>query len=89
MKKLIKVILLFLSIILMFYIIDRMEIAHAATLLNISNSNSTLNNNTLILNNMNQNSTLPYANNSIPEDDESGSISSLPDKCLGSALCPD
>jgi hypothetical protein len=73
----------------MFSIIDRMEITHAMTLLNTSNSNSTLNNNTSILNNVSRNSTALNANDSIPEDDESGSISSLPGKCLGSALCPD
>jgi hypothetical protein len=48
-----------------------------------------LDNNSSILNNMSRNSTAPNANDSILEDDESGSISSLPGKCLGSALCPD
>jgi hypothetical protein len=66
-----------------------MKNAIAVTLLNLSNSNSTLNNNTLILNNISRNSTAPNVNDSIAEDDESGSISSLPGKCLGSALCPD
>lgn len=65
------------------------EMAYAATLLNISNSTSTLESNSSILNNMGPNSTAPNANDSILEDDESGSIASLPGKCLGSALCPD
>ena len=73
----------------MLSIIDGTEMAHAVTLLNISNSNSTLDNNSSILNNMGLNSTAPNANDSILEDDESGSIASLPGKCLGSALCPD
>jgi len=73
----------------MLSIIDGTEMAHAVTLLNISNSNSTLDNNSSILNNMSWSSTAPNANDSILEDDESGSISSLPGKCLGSALCPD
>jgi len=89
MKELIKGILLILSLILMLSIIDGTEMAHAVTLLNISNSNSTLDNNSSILNNMSRNSTALNANDSILEDDESGSISSLPGKCLGSALCPD
>ena len=85
----IKGILLILSLILMLSIIDGTEMAHAVTLLNISNSNSTLESNSSILNNMGLNSTAPNANDSILEDDESGSIASLPGKCLGSALCPD
>jgi hypothetical protein len=89
MRELIKGILLILSLILILSIIDGTEMAHAVTLLNISNSNSTLDNNSSILNNMSRNSTAPNANDSILEDDESGSISSLPGKCLGSALCPD
>jgi hypothetical protein len=90
MKELIKAILLILSLISMFSIFDSMEIAYAVPLLNMSNTNSILNNNTSsTLNNMSQNSTAPNASDSIPDDDESGSISSLPGKCLGSALCPD
>ena len=89
MKELIKAIILILNLIFMFSIIDSMEIAYAVPLLNMSNTNSILNNNTSTLNNMSQNSTAPNTSDSIPEDDESGSISSLPGKCLGSALCPD
>lgn len=89
MKELIQGILLILSLVLMLSILDIMEIAHAATLRNIGNSNSTLNNNTLILNNISRNSIAPNVNDSIAEDEESGSISNLPGKCLGSALCPD
>lgn len=89
MKELIKGIILILSLLLMLSIIDGTEIAHGVTLLNISNSNSTLNNDTSILNNTTRNSTAPNTIDSSPEDDESGSIASLPGKCLGSALCPD
>lgn len=94
MKELIKGIILILSLLLMLSIIDGTEIAHGITLLNISNSNSTLNNDTLnndtsILNNTTRNSTAPNTIDSSPEDNESGSIASLPGKCLGSALCPD
>lgn len=89
MKELIKGIILILSLLLMLSIFDGTEIAHGMTLLNISNSNSTLNNDTSILNNTTRNSTAPNMIDSTPEDDESGSIASLPGKCLGSALCPD
>jgi hypothetical protein len=89
MKVLIKGILLILSPLLMLYMIDGTEIAHGVILLNTSNSNSTLNNDTSIINNTTRNSTSPSAINSIPEDNDSGSIASLPGKCLGSALCPD
>ena len=89
MKELISGILLTFSLILILSNIDGTEMAYAATLLNISNSNSTLESNSSILNNMGLNSTAPNANDSILEDDESGSIASLPGKCLGSALCPD
>jgi hypothetical protein len=88
MKDLIKGIILILSILLMLSIIDGTEIAHGVTLLNISNSNSTLNNDTSTLNNTTRNSTANTID-STPEGDESGSIASLPGKCLGSALCPD
>jgi hypothetical protein len=88
MKELIRVSLLILNIILMLFIIDITEPTHAVTLLNTSNNNLTLNNNTSTLNNISRNSTTLNANDSISEDDESGSISSLP-KCFGSALCPD
>lgn len=89
MKELIKDSLLILGIILMLAIIDRTETTHAVTLLNTSNSNLALNNSTSTLNNISRNSTIPNSNDSISEDDESGSISSLPSKCFGSALCPD
>ena len=65
----------------------------AITLLNTSNANSTTNNSSSILNSTNQNATIPNTIiDSIPEDENSGSIASipiLPGKCLGSALCPD
>lgn len=89
MKDLIKGIVLISSLLLMLSIIDGTEIAHGVTLLNITNSNSTLNNDTSILNNTTRNSTAPNTIDSTPEDNESGSIASLPGKCLGSALCPD
>lgn len=73
----------------MLSIMDGWEIAHATTTLDISNGNSTMNNNSSILNSTSGNSTWPNTIDSIPEDDKSGSIASLPGKCLGSALCPD
>jgi hypothetical protein len=89
MKKLTKRFLLIVSIILMLSIIDGTEPVDAVTLLNMSKNNLTTNNNTSILNITGENSTALNTIDSIPEDDRSGSISSLPGKCLGSALCPD
>lgn len=73
----------------MLSILDDTEIAHAVTILNMSNDNSTMNNNSSVLNSTSGNSTEPNTIDSILEDDKSGSIASLPGKCLGSALCPD
>jgi hypothetical protein len=89
MKELIIGILLIFGLIFMLSIMDGTEIAHAVSILNISNGNSTMNNNSAILNSTSGNSTAPYTIDSIPGDDKSGSIASLPGKCLGSALCPD
>ena len=66
-----------------------MKNAIAVTLLNDSNNNSTTNNSTSVLNSTSQNATIPNTIDSIPEDENSGSIASIPGKCLGSALCPD
>lgn len=73
----------------MLSIIELTQITLAVTLLDASNSNSTLNNDTSVLNRTSENATALDTIDSIPNDNESGSISSLPGKCLGSALCPD
>lgn len=73
----------------MLSIINSTEIAQAVTLLNISNTNATMNNDTSVQNSTDGNFTTPNILDSIPEDNESGGIASLPGKCLGSALCPD
>lgn len=72
----------------MVFIIVGMETAHSVTLLNIS-KNSTMNNNSSVLKSTGGNSTVPNTIDSIPDEEKSGSIASLPGKCLGSALCPD
>ena len=89
MKEMIKGILLIFSLISMLSIINSTEIAQAVTLLNTSNINSTMNNDTSVQNRTGGNFTTPNILDSIPEDNETGSIASLPGKCLGSALCPD
>lgn len=89
MKELTRGILLIFGLIFILSIIDGMGNADAVTLLNTSNSNSTANNDTSILNSTSHNATLPNTIGSILEDNETGSIASLPAKCLGSALCPD
>lgn len=91
MKKLIKGFFLLFAVIPMLSIIGGTQIVNAVTLLNISNSNSTTDNNSSILNGTNQNTTVPTTIDSIQEDNRSGNIASLPSigKCLGSALCPD
>ncbi|HEY7757354.1 MAG TPA: hypothetical protein VIA08_03895 [Nitrososphaeraceae archaeon] len=89
MKEMIKGILLIFSLISMLYIINSTEIGQAVTLLNTSNTNSTMNNDTSIQNGTGGNFTTPNILDSIPEDNETGGIASLPGKCLGSALCPD
>lgn len=92
MKDLTNRFLLVVGLILMVSIIAGTETVNALTLLNSSNSNSTTNNDTSVLNNTSQNATSPITVDSIVEDNESGSIASLPSlpgKCLGSALCPD
>jgi hypothetical protein len=73
----------------MLSIINPTEIAQAVTLLNTNNTNSTMNNDSSVQNNTGGNFTTPNILDSMPEDDESGGIASLPGKCLGSALCPD
>ena len=56
----------------------------ALNVLNITNSNTT------DVNGAGGNATVPDTQTgSVTEDDERGNIVSLPDKCLGSALCPD
>ena len=56
----------------------------AVNVLNITNSNTT------DVNGVGGNATVPDTQTgSVTEDDERGNIVSLPDKCLGSALCPD
>lgn len=56
----------------------------AVNVLNITNSNTT------DVNGVGGNTTVPDTQTgSVTEDDERGNIVSLPDKCLGSALCPD
>jgi hypothetical protein len=92
MRVLIKGILLVFGFILISPFIFGTENGGAVTLLNTSNDNSTTNNNTSALNGTSQNTTIPNTIDSIPEEDKSGSIASipiLPGKCLGSALCPD
>jgi hypothetical protein len=59
---------------------------------NISNSSISINitNSTGDEKDMSRNSTVIDTETSLPpESDETGSIASLPGKCLGSALCPD
>ena len=89
MKEKIKGIVLIFGLISMLSIINSTEIAQAVTLLNISNTNATMNNDTSVQNSTDGNFTTPNILDSIPEDNESGGIASLPGKCLGSALCPD
>jgi hypothetical protein len=89
MKEMIKGILLIFGLIFMLSIINPTEIAQAVTLLNTNNTNSTMNNDSSVQNNTGGNFTTPNILDSMPEDDESGGIASLPGKCLGSALCPD
>lgn len=89
MKGMIRGILLIFGLLIMLSIINSTEIAQAVTLLNTSITNSTTNNTTSTQNSTADNSTTPNILDSIPEDDESGGIASLPGKCLGSALCPD
>jgi hypothetical protein len=89
MKEMIKGIVLIFGLISMLSIINSTEIAQAVTLLNISNTNATMNNDTSVQNSTDGNFTTPNILDSIPEDNESGGIASLPGKCLGSALCPD
>ena len=56
----------------------------AVNVLNITNSNTT------DVNGVGGNATVPDTQTgSVTEDDDRGNIVSLPDKCLGSALCPD
>jgi hypothetical protein len=81
--------LLIFGLIFILSITNSTEITQAVTLPNISYSNSTINSNTSILNSTGGNSTTPNISDSIPEDEESGGIASLPGGCLGSALCPD
>ena len=61
--------------------------------LNISNSSTSQNNitnSTVNEKEISGNSTVIDSETSLPpESDETGSIASLPGKCLGSALCPD
>ena len=58
--------------------------AIAVNVLNITNSNTT------DLNGAGANVAVPDTQRgSLSEDNETGNISSLPGKCLGSALCPD
>ncbi|HJR85295.1 MAG TPA: hypothetical protein VJ772_08015 [Nitrososphaeraceae archaeon] len=85
----IKGILLIFGLIFMLSIINPTEIAQAVTLLNTNNTNSTMNYDSSVQNNTGGNFTTPNILDSMPEDDESGGIASLPGKCLGSALCPD
>jgi hypothetical protein len=48
------------------------------------------NTNTTDVNGTGGNTTVPDTQTDfVPEDDKKGDIASLPDKCLGSALCPD
>ena len=55
--------------------------------LNVLNINNT---NTTDVNGAGGNATVPDTQTgSVTEDSERGNIVSLPDKCLGSALCPD
>ena len=89
MKEMIKGILLIFGLIFMLSIINSTEVAQAVTLLNTNNTNSTMNNDSSVQNNTGGNFTTPNILDSIPEDDASGGIASLPGKCLGSALCPD
>ena len=57
---------------------------NALNVLNMTNTNST------DVNGAGGNATVPDTQTgSVSEDDEAGNIVSLPDKCLGSALCPD
>ena len=85
----IKGILLIFGLIFMLLFINSTEVTQAVTLPNTSSTNSTTNNNTSVQNNTGGNFTAPNILDSMPEDDESGGIASLPGKCLGSALCPD
>jgi hypothetical protein len=56
----------------------------ALNVLNITNTNTT------DVNGAGGNATVPDTQTgSVTEDNERGNIVSLPDKCLGSALCPD
>ena len=89
MKEMIKGILLIFGLIFMLFFINSTEVTQAETFLDTSNTNSTTNNNTSVQNSTTGNSTTPNILDSIPEDDASGGIASLPGKCLGSALCPD
>ena len=89
MKEMIKGILLIFSLISMLFITNSTEITQAVTLLSTSNTNSTINNDTSVQNGTGENFTTPNILDSIPEDNETGGIPSLPGKCLGSAICPD
>lgn len=58
--------------------------ANALNVLNMTNTNTT------DVNGAGGNATVPDSQTgSVSEDDKTGSIASVPGKCLGSALCPD
>ena len=91
-----KVILIFLVVTILFVFIstsifEGLELNYVNAK-NISNSSVSINitNSTEDENDMSGNSTVIDTETSLPpESDETGSIASLPGKCLGSALCPD
>lgn len=62
----------------------QIDYGNALNVLNITNTNST------DVNDSGGNTTVPDTQTgSVSEDVETGNISNLPGKCLGSALCPD
>jgi hypothetical protein len=87
MRRLIKFTLLLFGLIFILSTIESIEGGNSVALLNTGII--IIDNNTSVLNSTNENLTAQNTTDSIPEDDKSGSIASLPGKCLGSALCPD
>ena len=62
----------------------QIDYGNALNVLNITNTNTT------DVNGTGGNTSVPDTQTgSVTEDDKRGNIVSLPDKCLGSALCPD